>query len=273
MSVKVNSDTMDKLMTELKRRKYFSPDFSFYRFYTTQLFFAFDHLRYGGFEYKEFLKDAVWLGRACTTKDTYVMEDMTTCTISGTRRKVPIVYEEKGEQSATIHGDVFLIAPEHLIALDDNLINDGLLERVKVQAYMLDQNVIDTKRIKNLFGKPYADMWTYFVDKEFFFEEERLSKISDLKTPDSYGHAVATGGAIKSWDRPYFEYTNTDILNARIKKEEKFGGPFGRTTKQDYMDLFHGDTAANLEGWEGWMGEAEWNAKMSPSYADYGYGD
>jgi gamma-glutamylcyclotransferase (GGCT)/AIG2-like uncharacterized protein YtfP len=243
------------LFDELKRRRFFSPDYKFYRYYRTQLLFVYDNLRYGGSDYTNYLKDAKWLGKACTCTDNYVMETVVVTSKSGTRRKVPVVYPEAGATSANIHGDMFLVSPEHLLAIDDFMLNDGILDRQQQKFFLLDQESFKHKEIRTVFDKMMVSAHVYLTDFVTWKDEDYLSKIADLNMPDEYGEAVVKGHAIKSWIKPYYEYTNTDILNARIPRTSY--GPFGRTTKEDYNTLF-GESNHD----DDWMGDDVWRRHM-----------
>lgn len=217
MSVKIPST--QRFLTELKRRQRTSYDFLWFKYWKGVPLFVYDDFRYGGKYWRQYLKEAQWLGRGCTALDCFVMHEVQSTARNGVRSVSPFVHkDEKSEDRAVITGDVFLVSPEHLLVMDYEHAEDNFLYRQRHKIYFLDQDRDkNSKGLKSIFNKPYYDMYMYLMLKTDWDQFNCDSKLSEKCIPDSYTNSTHR---LKAWDKPFYEYITDDMLTERSSKEK-----------------------------------------------------
>lgn len=142
--------------SELRSRMIHSPDIAKLSEYEEHIVFIYDGFKSTLNDHKFFLKNAKFLGKAITVKDSYHLKRTA---------NYPLLFDLGGDESSNyvrgrkkVLGEAYAVDLEEMLKLDALYANNLIFERQKLCIKLMDQ----TAPMKNSYIRPTVDSWVYF---------------------------------------------------------------------------------------------------------------
>lgn len=178
------------IIKKLKIRGEKSPDIHRLKFYKEIPFFAYGTEKVNG-EDENLLKGAKYLGMAHTMSTNFIMK-------SNTAFPVAFPCKQDDQRRGRLRGEMYLVSPEHIIAMDIGNSNGKSFYRFKARFALEEQEMAEG--LKSFKGDPYIPAYMYLGSTQWWGDNNDKLQLACRKSYSGSVKPIFHGKHFYEWD-------------------------------------------------------------------------